>query len=73
MSDSRRDLIDKINAQRVTIRDHIVKFKKFKKNGEYTSSAEKTIDNCQATIRSLKSKDRSIDDSWEDNCPYDGN
>lgn len=72
MSDSRKELIDKINAQRKTIREHIEKYKKFKKDGDYTSSAEKTIDNCQSTIQSLKSKDNSIDSSWEDNCDYEG-
>ena len=73
MSDSRKDLISKIDAQRSTIRLHVEKYKKFKKNGDYTSTAETTIKNAQSVIRSLKAKDRSIDGNWEDDCDYEGN
>jgi hypothetical protein len=63
MADSRQDLITKINAQRATIRDHIAKYEKFKKNGDHTSSATSTISNCQSIIRNLRAKDKSIDAS----------
>ena len=73
MSDSRADLIAKIESQRATVRLHVQKYKQFKKNGDYTSTAETTISNAQSVIRSLKSRDRSIDSNWEDNCNYEGN
>ena len=72
MSDSRRDLMEKIDAQRATIRLHVEKYKKFKKIGDYTSTAETTIKNAQSVIRSLKAKERSINGSWEDDCTYEG-
>ena len=72
MSDSRKDLITKIEAQRATVRLHVQKYNKFKENGDYTSSAEVTIDNAQKIIKSLLAKDKSIDSQWEDTCKYDG-
>jgi hypothetical protein len=66
MADSRADLIRKIDSQRAVIREHIAKYKKFKANGDYTSSATSTISNCQSIIRDLRAKDRSIDTSDED-------
>jgi hypothetical protein len=72
MSQSRIDLIDKIDSQRATIRLHIDKYVQFKKNGDYTSSAEDTISRAQSTIRDLKAKDSSISSSWEDVCGPDG-
>ena len=72
MADSRKDLMVKISAQRATIREHVDKYKKFKKNGDHTSTAETTIKNSQAIIKNLKAKDKSIDYNWEDDCGYDG-
>ena len=66
MADTRKQLMEKIDSQRANIRLHIKKYDAFKKNGDYTSSAEATIGSNQATIRSLKSKDKSIDSSFED-------
>lgn len=76
MADSRGDLITKIEAQRETIREHIDKYNRFKRNGNPTSTAVTTIENSQALIRQYRSKDRSIGpndvDSWEpDNDDHD--
>lgn len=71
MSDSRRELIDKIDAQRKTIRTHIDKYVKFKANGDFTTTAETTIGNSQSNIKSLISKDKSIKASWEDSWEPD--
>jgi hypothetical protein len=72
MSQSRRELMDKIDSQRATIRLHIDKYVKFRKNGDPTSTAEDTISRAQSTIRNLKAKDSSIPSSWEDNSGYSG-
>jgi hypothetical protein len=72
MSQSRRELMDKIDSQRATIRLHVDKYVQFRKNGDHTSSAESTISRAQSTIRDLKSKDSSIPSSWEDGCGYSG-
>ncbi len=72
MSQSRRELMDKIDSQRATVREHVEKYNRFKANGDYTSSAESTISRAQSTIRDLKSKDSSIPSSWEDDCGYSG-
>ena len=66
MADSRQDLINKIDSQRSTIQVHVDKYEKFKANGDYTSSATKTIANSQALIQEFLLKDKSIDSSWED-------
>lgn len=67
MTTNRQEILNKIEAQRNTIRVHIDKYEKFKENGDYTSSATTTIQNCQNTIKSLKNKASfNIDDSYED-------
>lgn len=67
-ADSRSDLIVKIEAQRKTIREHIVKYNKFKKEGSPTSTAETTIINSQNIIKNLIKKANGIpvgpEDSW---------
>ena len=76
MADSRAELIEKIDSQRETIREHIEKYNRFKRNGDPTSTAVRTIANSQALIRQYRSKDRSIgasdEDTWEpDNNDHD--
>jgi hypothetical protein len=65
-ADSRKDIITKIESQRKTIREHIVKYNKFKAEGSYTSTAETTIKNSQATIKNLITKASGIPASSED-------
>jgi hypothetical protein len=65
-ADSRKDIITKIESQRATIREHIVKYDKFKKEGSYTSTAETTIKNSQAIIKNLINKTSGIPSSPED-------
>lgn len=66
MARSRKQLMDDIDEQRDTIREHIGKYEDFKRNGNPTSSATKTIRNSQDLIRQYMSKDSSIGSSWED-------
>lgn len=63
MSKSRADRIAIINAQRSTISEHVDKYNKFKSDGDYTSSATKTIKNSQ---RIIGDNNDGIDPSWED-------
>lgn len=68
MGKSRADRIKIVEAQRNTIRVHVEKYKGFKDNGDYTSSATTTIENSQNII--LKNNE-GIDSSWEDSWQPD--
>jgi len=63
---SRREALEKIDAQRAAIREHIDKYNSYPH--EYDKNcALKTISNCQSIIADLKRRcDSDIDSSYED-------
>lgn len=66
MSDSRKDILDKIEQQRRSIREHIAKHER-DKGTHHEEFALKTIRRCQDNIRHLKARaDSAIADSYED-------
>lgn len=70
MSDGRKDIINKIESHRRTIREHVEKHAKFKKDGygySYTGESERTIRNAQNQISDLICKLHNFSSSWEDN------
>jgi len=64
---SRSEAIEKINAQRVAIKDHIDKYNRYVIDYEKKTALD-TISRCQTNIADLKRRcDSNIDSSYEDN------
>lgn len=64
---SRREAIQKIEAQRAAIREHIQKYRDYYDERDKRFALD-TISRCQQNIRDYKRRcDSTIDDSYEDN------
>ena len=68
MGISRSDAIDRIEAQRACIREHIDKYYRYEMDYD-KAFALKTIENCQRNIEHLKNScscdiDSSYEDTW---------